>query len=195
MRSIKRLCSVMHRLTSVFFYAWLPYASKITLLSAILAVSACARAITDYKYNAIIKKRTSRFVYRQKKHYYYYYFFSRAPPPPSWAEPLECAICITEFSDGEAGMELERCGHRFHAGCMEKWLAHGTGEANCPLCRSPVAREGAVEEHRKVKREGRLLSNAFREELGLLLLSGLRGVSCCQGHNTVDRKLTSSRNR
>ncbi|XP_019187695.1 PREDICTED: RING-H2 finger protein ATL64-like [Ipomoea nil] len=188
MRSITRLCSVMHRLISVFFSAWLPHALKITLLSAILAVSAAAHAITDYKYNAMIKKRTSRFVYYRHKSHYYYYFSRRRPP--SSAEALECAICITEFSDGEAGMELERCGHRFHAGCMEKWMAHGTGQANCPLCRAPVAREGAVEEHRKVKSEGRLLSNAFREELGLLLLSGLRGVSCCQGHNTADCKLT-----
>nr|GLL37072.1 RING-H2 finger protein ATL64-like [Ipomoea trifida] len=180
MRSITRLCSVMHRLISVFFSAWLPHALKITLLAAILAASACAQAITDYKYNAMIKKRTSTFVYRQKKQHYY---LSRRPAPPGTAEPLECAICITEFSDGEVGMELEKCGHRFHAACMEKWVAHGTGSGSCPLCRAPVAREGAVEEHRKAKSEGRLLSNAFREELGLLLLSGLRGVSCCQGHN------------
>ncbi|KAI6686419.1 hypothetical protein NL676_032332 [Syzygium grande] len=43
-------------------------------------------------------------------------------------EEEECAICMEEF---EEGREMP-CGHRFHGGCIERWLGiHGT----CPVCR------------------------------------------------------------
>uniref|UniRef100_A0A0E0HDC1 RING-type E3 ubiquitin transferase n=1 Tax=Oryza nivara TaxID=4536 RepID=A0A0E0HDC1_ORYNI len=48
---------------------------------------------------------------------------------------LECAICIAEFADGEEGRLLPRCGHRFHARCVDMWFQlHST----CPLCRAGV---------------------------------------------------------
>uniref|UniRef100_A0A0E0L1I2 RING-type E3 ubiquitin transferase n=1 Tax=Oryza punctata TaxID=4537 RepID=A0A0E0L1I2_ORYPU len=48
---------------------------------------------------------------------------------------LECAICISEFADGEEGRLLPRCGHRFHARCVDMWFQlHST----CPLCRAGV---------------------------------------------------------
>ncbi|XP_052146057.1 E3 ubiquitin-protein ligase AIP2-like [Oryza glaberrima] len=47
------------------------------------------------------------------------------PPPP------ECAICL-HHGAAPAGWKEMPCGHRFHGGCLEKWLrAHGT----CPMCR------------------------------------------------------------
>ncbi|CAN6351311.1 unnamed protein product [Urochloa humidicola] len=47
----------------------------------------------------------------------------------------ECAICIAEFSDGEEGRLLPRCGHRFHARCVDAWFRFHT---TCPLCRATV---------------------------------------------------------
>ncbi|KAL6845018.1 hypothetical protein ACP4OV_025191 [Aristida adscensionis] len=55
----------------------------------------------------------------------------------SGAEPAaaECAICIAEFAGGEEGRLLPRCGHRFHARCVDAWFRFHT---TCPLCRATV---------------------------------------------------------
>lgn len=47
----------------------------------------------------------------------------------------ECAICIAEFADGDKGRLLPRCGHRFHARCVDTWFRFHT---TCPLCRTTV---------------------------------------------------------
>ncbi|RLN28316.1 RING-H2 finger protein ATL39-like [Panicum miliaceum] len=47
----------------------------------------------------------------------------------------ECAICIAELADGEEGRLLPRCGHRFHARCVDAWFRFHT---TCPLCRASV---------------------------------------------------------
>ncbi|KAK1419230.1 hypothetical protein QVD17_28393 [Tagetes erecta] len=52
----------------------------------------------------------------------------------------ECAVCLSEFQDGETGRVLPKCKHSFHTQCIDMWFySHST----CPLCRSPV--ELAVE--------------------------------------------------
>lgn len=48
---------------------------------------------------------------------------------------VECAICIVEYVDGEEGRLLPRCGHRFHARCVDMWFHFHT---SCPLCRTSV---------------------------------------------------------
>ena len=45
--------------------------------------------------------------------------------------PPECAICLTEFKDGEVGRKLG-CDHSFHRNCIDVWLRKTN---NCPLCR------------------------------------------------------------
>uniref|UniRef100_A0A0A9E683 RING-type domain-containing protein n=1 Tax=Arundo donax TaxID=35708 RepID=A0A0A9E683_ARUDO len=46
-----------------------------------------------------------------------------------------CAICLGEFADGEKVRVLPRCGHGFHARCVDTWLlSHDT----CPTCRGSV---------------------------------------------------------
>lgn len=58
----------------------------------------------------------------------------------------ECAICIAEFADGEEGRLLPRCGHRFHARCVDTWFrAHTT----CPLCRDTVLHVAGRDAHTK----------------------------------------------
>ncbi|KAI3429165.1 RING-type domain-containing protein [Psidium guajava] len=59
----------------------------------------------------------------------------------------ECAICLESVVAGEPAKEMP-CKHRFHGGCIERWLGvHGT----CPVCRyeMPVEEGKACE-----KREG-----------------------------------------
>ncbi|OWM72253.1 RING-H2 finger protein ATL79-like [Punica granatum] len=59
-------------------------------------------------------------------------------PPVAYTEELglagaDCAICLTEFEEGEAVRVLKRCRHGFHAECIERWLC---SHASCPNCRS-----------------------------------------------------------
>ncbi|XP_010432277.1 PREDICTED: probable E3 ubiquitin-protein ligase ATL45 [Camelina sativa] len=44
----------------------------------------------------------------------------------------ECAICITEFAEGEEIRILPLCNHAFHVACIDKWL---TSRSSCPSCR------------------------------------------------------------
>ncbi|RDX95898.1 RING-H2 finger protein ATL5, partial [Mucuna pruriens] len=47
----------------------------------------------------------------------------------------DCAVCLSEFADGEQGRSLPNCNHAFHAHCIDTWFgSHST----CPLCRTPV---------------------------------------------------------
>ncbi|KAG1338737.1 putative RING-H2 finger protein ATL64-like [Cocos nucifera] len=53
-------------------------------------------------------------------------------------ENLECAVCLTEFKEGDKGRLLPGCYHSFHAECADMWLnSHST----CPLCRATVVSE------------------------------------------------------
>ncbi|KAF0932141.1 hypothetical protein E2562_008672 [Oryza meyeriana var. granulata] len=55
-------------------------------------------------------------------------------------EGVECAVCLAELEDGEEARFLPRCGHGFHAECVDLWLgSHST----CPLCRLTVVKPDA----------------------------------------------------
>ncbi|KAL7610035.1 hypothetical protein Lser_V15G12183 [Lactuca serriola] len=43
-----------------------------------------------------------------------------------------CAICLTEYTDGDEIRVLPQCGHGFHVGCIDKWLG---SHSSCPSCR------------------------------------------------------------
>ncbi|XP_058100045.1 RING-H2 finger protein ATL80-like [Magnolia sinica] len=44
----------------------------------------------------------------------------------------DCAICLTEFADGDEIRVLPQCGHGFHVGCVDMWLG---SHSSCPSCR------------------------------------------------------------
>nr|KYP50998.1 RING-H2 finger protein ATL3L [Cajanus cajan] len=57
--------------------------------------------------------------------------------------PLEdCAVCLSEFSDGDEGRVLPNCSHAFHAHCIDAWFA---SHSTCPLCRTTVQPEASGE--------------------------------------------------
>ncbi|CAL5068025.1 unnamed protein product [Urochloa decumbens] len=61
--------------------------------------------------------------------------YCRAKDHRDAGEALECAVCLAELADGEAARFLPRCGHGFHAECVDLWLR---GHPTCPLCRVDV---------------------------------------------------------
>ena len=61
----------------------------------------------------------------------------------------ECAICLSEFMEGEGIRVLGRCKHGFHAQCIETWFS---SHSSCPICRgsclpaSPISAQHAASE-------------------------------------------------
>lgn len=45
----------------------------------------------------------------------------------------ECAVCIWVLKDGESVKILPNCNHKFHAECIDTWLAF---KSTCPNCRT-----------------------------------------------------------
>uniref|UniRef100_A0A0E0JFI3 RING-type domain-containing protein n=1 Tax=Oryza punctata TaxID=4537 RepID=A0A0E0JFI3_ORYPU len=55
--------------------------------------------------------------------------------PAAAAAALDCAVCLGQVDAGEKVRQLPKCGHLFHAECVDAWLrAHST----CPMCRAAV---------------------------------------------------------
>ncbi|CDP05757.1 unnamed protein product [Coffea canephora] len=53
---------------------------------------------------------------------------------PSCHETI-CAICLTDFKNGDCARMLPTCGHSFHLNCIDEWLnRNGT----CPVCRRDI---------------------------------------------------------
>ncbi|KAG2540930.1 hypothetical protein PVAP13_9NG589800, partial [Panicum virgatum] len=65
---------------------------------------------------------------------------SSSEPEESGEGKVECAVCIGELRDGDTGRILPRCGHRFHAECVDRWFR---SHVTCPLCRAVVADGGS----------------------------------------------------
>ncbi|XP_022137798.1 RING-H2 finger protein ATL2 [Momordica charantia] len=53
----------------------------------------------------------------------------------SHPDPIDCAVCLSEFEENEKGRTLPKCAHSFHIDCIDMWFH---SHATCPLCRSPV---------------------------------------------------------
>ena len=47
-------------------------------------------------------------------------------------EDDKCPICAEDLCERGGRVDVEPCGHSFHAGCIKKWIAKS---ATCPVCR------------------------------------------------------------
>ncbi|CAL4958935.1 unnamed protein product [Urochloa decumbens] len=57
------------------------------------------------------------------------------------APGLDCPVCLGQVEAGEKVRRLPKCGHSFHAECVDAWLrAHST----CPMCRAAVGTAAAA---------------------------------------------------
>ncbi|OAY62939.1 RING-H2 finger protein ATL72 [Ananas comosus] len=78
------------------------------------------------------------------------------PPPPSVlltfssaaaVKSSECAICLTEFAEGDRVRVLPACAHGFHGGCVESWWLQSAAPArrqSCPTCRASCCLQTAT---------------------------------------------------
>merc|ERR1719464_1808860 len=48
---------------------------------------------------------------------------------------VKCLICQEDYRTGEMLRQLPQCGHRFHIGCIDKWLL---SKDFCPYCRTEL---------------------------------------------------------
>ncbi|TKY45148.1 E3 ubiquitin-protein ligase ATL6 [Spatholobus suberectus] len=81
----------------------------------------------------------------------------------------QCAVCLAEFADADALRLLPKCGHAFHAACIDAWLA---AHVTCPVCRGEVRVEIQGE-----ARAGRVFGEGSAKGFGLLLRSHSTGHS------------------
>eukprot|EP00929_Paragymnodinium_shiwhaense_P014513 TRINITY_DN122424_c0_g1_i1.p1 TRINITY_DN122424_c0_g1~~TRINITY_DN122424_c0_g1_i1.p1 ORF type:complete len:381 (-),score=46.14 TRINITY_DN122424_c0_g1_i1:61-1203(-) len=56
-----------------------------------------------------------------------------------------CAICCTDFEDGETVSTLPGCQHAFHSDCVSLWLAQAS---TCPVCRADLVEASVLSEKR-----------------------------------------------
>jgi heme/copper-type cytochrome/quinol oxidase subunit 2 len=48
----------------------------------------------------------------------------------------DCAICLSQFEDGDLCSVMPGCRHEFHRSCIAKWLKACNN--TCPLCRAQL---------------------------------------------------------
>ncbi|CAM0909266.1 unnamed protein product [Alopecurus aequalis] len=67
-----------------------------------------------------------------------------------------CAICLSDFADGEVVRVLPVCGHRFHLACVDRWLA---SRCSCPTCRRRLSPDKGGDSGEGNRRELQVLNS------------------------------------
>ncbi|CAK7334493.1 unnamed protein product [Dovyalis caffra] len=86
-------------------------------------------------------------------------------------DSMECAVCLSEFSEGERVRKL-KCKHTYHKDCLDRWLQQCL--ATCPLCRAKVLPDEIVAKYDRMQNQ--IEYDGSDEEI-LFLLSALYGNS------------------
>ncbi|KAJ6357737.1 hypothetical protein OIU78_005559 [Salix suchowensis] len=72
-----------------------------------------------------------------------------------------CAICLSEFEEGEELRILPECLHSYHVECIDMWLHSHT---NCPMCRTDATPSPAVYLSARDLDSGRPISVVYQNE-------------------------------
>uniref|UniRef100_A0A6M2EN90 RING-type domain-containing protein n=1 Tax=Populus davidiana TaxID=266767 RepID=A0A6M2EN90_9ROSI len=86
-------------------------------------------------------------------------------------DSLECAVCLSDFSEGESVRKL-KCKHTFHKDCLDEWLQQCL--ATCPLCRAKVLPDEILAKYDRM--QSQIEYDGSDEEM-IFMLSALYGTS------------------
>ncbi|KAA8541570.1 hypothetical protein F0562_022722 [Nyssa sinensis] len=74
---------------------------------------------------------------------------------------LECAVCLSDVSEGEKARLLPKCNHGFHVDCIDMWFqSHST----CPLCRNPISQQSSSSSNSTVSTLGPCLEEGHQHQ-------------------------------
>ena len=82
---------------------------------------------------------------------------------PRRGDDGDCSICLEKLADGDDVTTVLRCGHSFHAGCLDAWLRR---KFSCPLCKSRARRRSRVSDALLASPRRPLVREALRDVRG-----------------------------
>ncbi|XVF75358.1 hypothetical protein PTKIN_Ptkin13bG0182000 [Pterospermum kingtungense] len=87
-----------------------------------------------------------------------------------------CAVCLSEFEEGEEVRTLPECLHTFHAPCIDMWLYSHT---SCPMCRADATPSSQVPDRRPLDSGiSPPDSRSVRLNAGIMQLPSKRSYGC-----------------
>ena len=82
---------------------------------------------------------------------------------PRRGDDGDCSICLEKLADGDDVTTVLRCGHAFHANCLDAWLRR---KFSCPLCKSRARRRSRVSDALLASPRRPLVREALRDVRG-----------------------------
>lgn len=119
-----------------------------------------SRLITTTQYLNFIEEKNPTISYKKN-------LLTKKSP----SESKDCAVCLSDFEDGEMVRKLN-CKHTFHRDCLDEWLQKYL--ATCPLCRTKVLPDEIVAKYQQQQNLQHLDYDGGDEEV-VFLISLLHG--------------------
>ncbi|KAI3978452.1 hypothetical protein MKX01_015627 [Papaver californicum] len=126
---------------------WSPFESRadfnldIALLLVFLVCFIFSGFTLNFFINKFLKKGSPPLDYQQTQRLKLQEMATSSGPSLEYSQGIElagseplCAICLSEFVNGEEIRVLSKCNHGFHVNCIEAWLL--SSHTSCPTCRT-----------------------------------------------------------
>ncbi|KAK7284635.1 hypothetical protein RJT34_19385 [Clitoria ternatea] len=101
----------------VSFHAYLRFCRRRRLFNHPLPLTSTAPSTKEQSLHPSLLKSLPTFAFSSATHHH------------------DCAVCLSDFADGDQARLLPNCNHAFHTDCIDTWFG---SHSNCPLCRTPV---------------------------------------------------------
>ncbi|XP_015580511.1 E3 ubiquitin-protein ligase RHA2B [Ricinus communis] len=163
MAALSEFLSRLYTITIVFFCLLLLEALILfrSVTGTISNYNPTKRVISTTKYLQLIEEKNPTILYTDKLRQ---------------QSATECAVCLSEFSEGEYVRRLMKCKHTFHRDCLDKWLQQYL--ATCPLCRTKVLPDQIVADFHRLQDNQSINQYYYydgSDEEMIFLLSALHG--------------------